>query len=90
MDIGHVVSVLDMLSEKCFLYRLNLCWSLDQDHATLDQDHGVSDQEIHCKYIGSTQYSFWQCYISHSNLAVVSTADDCVQPTTVSKSSIQS
>ena len=50
----------------------------------------MREDSLHCKYIGSTQYSFWQCYISHSNLAVVSTADDCVQPTTVSKSSIQS
>ena len=54
------------------------------------QNNVENKKFLHCKYIGSTQYSFWQCYISNSNLAVVSTADDCAQPTTVSKFSIQS
>ena len=35
------------------------------------------DLEIsHCKYFDCTQYSFWQCYVSHCNLAVHVTAQN--------------
>ena len=40
-------------------------------------------QTLHCKYIGCTQYSFWQCYVSHCNLAVRGAANDCSQPMAV-------
>ena len=31
---------------------------------------------VHCKYFGCTLYSFWQCYVSHCNLAVHVTAQN--------------
>ena len=47
-------------------------------------DSNLTDNfKIHCKYIGCTQYSFWQCYVSHCNLAVRGAANDCAQPMAV-------
>ena len=34
---------------------------------------------VHCKYLYCTQYSLWQCYVSHCNLAVHITADGPAQ-----------
>ena len=31
---------------------------------------------VHCKYFDCSQYSFWQCYISHCNLVVHVTAQN--------------
>ena len=31
---------------------------------------------MHCKYFDCTQYSFWQCYVSHCNLAAHVTAQN--------------
>ena len=33
-------------------------------------------QGLNCKYFDCTQYSFWQCYVSHCNLAVHVTAQN--------------
>ena len=31
---------------------------------------------LYCKYFDCTKYSFWQCYVSHCNLAVLVTAQN--------------
>ena len=36
----------------------------------------VVQTQIHCKYFGCIQYSFWQCYVCHSSVAVVNAVDD--------------
>ena len=33
---------------------------------------------LHCKYFDSTQYSFWQCYVSNCNLVVYSTVQNII------------
>ena len=33
----------------------------------------------HCKYFDCTQYSCWQCYVCHCDLAVHKAADGCAQ-----------
>ena len=40
---------------------------------------------MHCKYNDCTQYSFWQCYVSNCNLAVLRAANGCAQSMTVMK-----
>ena len=34
---------------------------------------------LHCKYFDCTQYSFWQCYMCHSIVAVLNTVNDSAQ-----------
>ena len=34
---------------------------------------------LHCKYLDGTQYSFLQCYVCHSSMAVLNTVNGSAQ-----------
>ena len=57
-----VLSTVKIFAVRGFLLQL---WKKGHMHTSM---YIMAD--IHCKYFDCTQYSFWQCYMCHCNLAV--------------------